>query len=96
MRKLHRKAIAADASFDPRTEPTTVKAGWDKIKDNLESGMRLHILNYSLELRSIVEANIQQAFVDILDNDVIDPLVSLKVSQDLFIHSSGQPDNRAI
>ena len=47
--------------------------------------MRLYILNYSLELRSIVEADIQQTFVDILDNDVINPLVSLKVSQDLFI-----------
>jgi hypothetical protein len=48
--------------------------------------MRLHILNYDLELRSIAEANVQQAFVDILDNDVINPLVSLKVSQGVFVH----------
>lgn len=46
----------------------------------------MHILNYGLELRSIAEANIQQAFVDILDNDVINPLVSLKASQGLFVH----------
>ena len=56
--------------------------------------MHLHILNYGLELRSIGEANIQQAFVDILDNDVINPLVSLKASQGLFVH--GQPYNGAI
>jgi hypothetical protein len=48
--------------------------------------MRLHILNYGLELRSIAEANIQQAFVDVLDNDVINPLVSLKASQGLFVY----------
>ena len=45
----------------------------------------MHILNYGLELRSIAEANIQQAFVDILDNDVIKPLVSLKASQVLLV-----------
>ncbi|KAF8273041.1 hypothetical protein EI94DRAFT_119251 [Lactarius quietus] len=65
LRKLHRKAKAVDVSFDPRTEPTTTRAGWDKIRDNLER-----------------EANIQQTFVDILDNDVIKPLVSLKERED--------------
>ena len=43
--------------------------------------MRMHIINYGLKLRSITEANIQQGFVDILGNDVIKPLVSLKASQ---------------
>ncbi|KAH9165418.1 hypothetical protein EDB89DRAFT_2246716 [Lactarius sanguifluus] len=61
LRKLHRKAKTVDASSDPRAEPTTTRAAWDKLRDNLEK-----------------EANTQQAFVDILENDVIKPLESLK------------------
>ncbi|KAI9460478.1 Rho GTPase activation protein [Lactarius psammicola] len=65
LRELHRKAKTVDASFDPRDEPTTTRATWDKIRDNLER-----------------EANTQQAFVDILDNDVIKPLATLKETED--------------
>ncbi|KAH8997410.1 hypothetical protein EDB92DRAFT_1420868 [Lactarius akahatsu] len=65
LRKLHRKAKTVDAAFDPRAEPTTTRATWDKIRDNLER-----------------EANTQQAFVDILDNDVIKPLTTLKETED--------------
>ncbi|KAH9044598.1 hypothetical protein EDB85DRAFT_471359 [Lactarius pseudohatsudake] len=65
LRKLHRKAKTVDAVFDPRAEPTTTRATWDKIRDNLER-----------------EANTQQAFVDILDNDVIKPLTTLKETED--------------
>ncbi|KAI9456978.1 hypothetical protein BJY52DRAFT_1187583 [Lactarius psammicola] len=63
LRKLHRKAKTVDASFDPRAEPTTTRAAWDEVRDNLEK-----------------EASAQQAFVDILDNDVIKPLTTLKES----------------
>ncbi len=42
--------------------------------------MRLHILNCGLEPTAVAEANTQQAFVDILDNDVIKPLTTLKAS----------------
>jgi hypothetical protein len=49
--------------------------------------MQLHILNYDVELRSNAEANIQQAFVDILDNDVIKPLVSSKASWGLLVRA---------
>jgi hypothetical protein len=42
----------------------------------------LHILRCGLEPTRVVEANTQQAFVDILDNDVIKPLRTLKVSQE--------------
>ncbi|KAH9065848.1 Rho GTPase activation protein [Lactarius vividus] len=66
LRELHRKAKTVDAAFDPRAEPTTTRATWDKIRDNLE--------------RATPEANTQQAFVDILDNDVIKPLTTLKAS----------------
>ena len=36
-------------------------------------------------LTTMAEANIQQAFADILDNDVIKPLAMLKASEDLFV-----------
>ncbi|KAH9031499.1 Rho GTPase activation protein [Lactarius pseudohatsudake] len=65
LRKLHRKATIVDASFDPRAEPTTTRAAWDKVRDNLEG-----------------EADAQQAFVDILENDVIQPLTNLKETED--------------
>ncbi|KAH9008371.1 hypothetical protein EDB85DRAFT_2283815 [Lactarius pseudohatsudake] len=67
LRKLHRKAKTIDASFDPRAEPTTTRAAWDTVRDDLR--------------RAVAEASTQQAFVDILDNDVIKPLRTLKVSQ---------------
>ena len=44
--------------------------------------MYLHILNRGLESTKIAEANTQQTFVDMLDNDVIIPLRVLKVSQE--------------
>jgi len=34
---------------------------------------------------AVAEANTQQAFVDILDNDVIKPLANLKASQELLV-----------
>ncbi len=60
---------------------------WDNVRDNLERGMRLHVLNCGLEPTAVAEANTQQAFVDILDNDVIKPLSVLKVSQEHFIRA---------
>lgn len=54
------------------------------MRDNLKNGMRLHSLDRVLELTGVPEANTQQAFVDILDNDVIKPLETLKVSQPRF------------
>ncbi|KAH9169280.1 hypothetical protein EDB89DRAFT_1985952 [Lactarius sanguifluus] len=69
LRKLHCEATAVDAPFDPRAEPTTTRAAWDKVRDSLE--------------RAVAEANTQQAFVDILDHDVIKPLATLKASQEL-------------
>ncbi|KAH8984616.1 hypothetical protein EDB92DRAFT_2105912 [Lactarius akahatsu] len=35
LRKLHRKAKTIDASFDPRAEPTTTRAAWDTVRDDL-------------------------------------------------------------
>ncbi|KAH9008445.1 hypothetical protein EDB83DRAFT_530461 [Lactarius deliciosus] len=78
LRKLHRKAKTVDASSDPRAEPTTTRTAWDKLRDNLEKGTHLCTLNRLLESTVVAEANTQQAFVDILDNDVIKPLESLK------------------
>ena len=80
MRKLHRKATTVDASFDARSEPTNTRVAWDRVRDNLENGMRLHILDRVLERPGVAEANTQQTFVDILDNDVIKPLKTLMVS----------------
>ncbi len=42
----------------------------------------MHILNCDLEPTAVAEARTKQAFVDILDNDVIRPLTTLKVSQE--------------
>ncbi|KAI9453211.1 Rho GTPase activation protein [Lactarius psammicola] len=47
LRKLHHKATVVDASFDTRAEPTTTRAAWDSVRDNLE--------------RDVAEANTQQA-----------------------------------
>ncbi|KAH9030232.1 hypothetical protein EDB83DRAFT_2554982 [Lactarius deliciosus] len=80
--KLHRKAKTIDASFDPRAEPTTTRAAWDTVRDDLRRGMHLHTLNFGLWLTTIAEASTQQAFVDILDNDVIKPLRTLKETKD--------------
>ena len=49
------------------------------MRDNLEKGMLLHILNRALEPTAFAEANAQQAFVDILNINVIKPLATLKV-----------------
>ena len=47
--------------------------------------MRLYILNGDLEPTGFTEVDTQQAFVDILENDVIKPLMKMKVGQgDLF------------
>ncbi|KAH9165433.1 hypothetical protein EDB89DRAFT_2076851 [Lactarius sanguifluus] len=85
LRRLHRKAKTVDASsFDPGAEPTTTRAAWDKVRDNLERGAGFRNLNPNcgLEPTVIAEAKTQQCFVDILDNDVIKPLVALKESTD--------------
>jgi hypothetical protein len=84
LRKLHRKTATVDASFDARFEPSNTRAAWDRVRDNLENGTQLHILDRALEPISVSEASTQQAFVDILDNDVIKPLKLLKVSQSWF------------
>jgi hypothetical protein len=47
--------------------------------------MRLCLLKCGLKPTDITEANTQQAFVDILDNDVIIPLIRLKVSEELLL-----------
>ncbi len=49
--------------------------------------MFAHILNCCLEPTVVAEANTQQAFVDILDNDVIGPLTTLKVSQEHLVQA---------
>ncbi|KAH9059290.1 Rho GTPase activation protein [Lactarius vividus] len=36
LRKLYRRAKTVDASFGPRTEPTTTRVAWDKVRDDLE------------------------------------------------------------
>ena len=84
MQKLYRKAKIVDASFDLRAEPTTARAAWDIVRDSLERGMR-RILKCGLKLTDITETNAQQAFVDILENDVIIPLVRLNVSEELLL-----------
>ena len=84
LRKLHRKAATVDAEFDARFEPTNTRAAWHRVRDLLGNGTHLHILDRVLEPISVSEASTQQAFVDILDNDVIKPLKSLKVGQAWF------------
>jgi len=46
--------------------------------------MHLHILNCGPEPTAVAAANTQQAFLDILDNNVIKPLGTLKASQELL------------
>jgi hypothetical protein len=76
-----------DASFDARFEPTNTRTAWDRLRDNMENGTHSHILDRVLGPISFSEANTQQAFVDILDNDVIKPLKSLKVGQAWFVRA---------
>ncbi|KAN0140294.1 hypothetical protein V8E53_002190 [Lactarius tabidus] len=70
LRRLHDKAKTIDASFDPRAEPSTTRAGWEKLRDNLEKGPT-----------AFAEANAKQAFVDILDTGVITPLSTFKTTR---------------
>ena len=84
MRKLHRKASDVDVSFDARFEPTNTRVAWDRVRDNLENGTHLHILDRVLEPISVSEASTKQTFVDILEKEVIEPLKSLKVGQAWF------------
>ncbi|KAH9024574.1 hypothetical protein EDB85DRAFT_2181507 [Lactarius pseudohatsudake] len=74
LRKLHRKAQTVDAAFDPRAEPTNTRVAWES--GGIQSETIL------TEPTSVAEASTQQAFVDILDNDVIKPLTTLKESED--------------
>jgi hypothetical protein len=85
LRKLHRKAKIVDASFDLRAEPTTTRIAWDNVRDSLERGMRLRLMNCSLKPTGVTEVNTQQAFVNILDNDVITRLIRLKVSEEILL-----------
>ena len=50
----------------------------------------MHILNCGLEPTAVAEANTQQAFVDILDNDVIKPLKNVEGKLGTS-RSGGQP-----
>ncbi|KAF8269723.1 Rho GTPase activation protein [Lactarius quietus] len=68
LRKLHQKANVIDASIDPRAVPTTTRAAWDEVRDSLE--------RVAWWPTAVAEANTQQAFVDILDNDIIRPLTT--------------------
>jgi hypothetical protein len=64
------------------------------MRNNLEKGMRLDILNCQCcpEPMAVAEANAQQAFVDVLDTGVISPLATFKVNESLLgVHLS---DNR--
>lgn len=67
-----------------------MRAAWDKLRDNLGRGMCLHILNCSWSPTGVAPtgADTQQAFVDILVNDVIKPLEMLKVSQEYIFWQS--------
>ena len=49
--------------------------------------MPFYILIHVLEPTVIAEASTQQTFVDILDSDVIKPLVTLKVSQEDLVQA---------
>jgi len=51
----------------------------------------LHILNRGSEPTAVAEANTQQAFVDILDDDVIKPLAMLKASHRKLLGSAEIP-----
>jgi hypothetical protein len=70
-----------DASFDPRAEPSTTRAAWEKVRDDLEQGMHLGIINCGPGPTAFAEANAKQAFVDILDTSVITPLATFKVNE---------------
>jgi hypothetical protein len=62
-----------------------MREAWEKVRDNLEKGMCLNILNFGLEPTPIAEANARQAFLDILDIDVVKPLATFYVNeQDLI------------
>ena len=84
LRKLHDKAKTVDASFDPHAEPSTTRAAWNTIRDNLERGMCFAHFKLLRGPTGIAEVNTQQAFVDILDKDVIEPLATFKVSKISF------------
>ena len=49
--------------------------------------MKLRILNGNMELKGFTEVDTKQAFVNILDDDVIKPLTRLKVGQEYLVRA---------
>jgi hypothetical protein len=58
------------------------------VRDSIEKGMHLNILNFFPEPTAVTEANAKQAFVHILDVDVIEPLATFKVNEQDLISTS--------
>ena len=85
LRSLHLKAYVADTSFDPRTEPTTTRAAWNKVRGNLERGTHAYIADQKVECSNVAESKARQVFVNTLDVDILKPLTALKVSQGFLI-----------
>ena len=50
------------------------------MRDNLERGVHFHMSNSGLVPTAIAEVSTKEAFVDVLENYVIKPLGTLKVS----------------
>jgi hypothetical protein len=51
------------------------------VRDSLEKGMRLNILNFFPEPTAVAEANAKQALLDTLDIGIIQPLATFKVNE---------------
>ncbi len=82
LRKLHYKAKATDAFFDPPVQPSTTKVAWNEVKDSLEHGAKQYdAMGYRPLLTTTTETRIRQTFMNTLTVDVINPLSTLKVCQ---------------
>jgi hypothetical protein len=82
--KLHHKATAIDSYFDARIEPDTSRATWNEVRDNVERGTSQHNLQRELRLTIVLETQAREAFLNTLTVDIINPLTTLKASDELL------------
>ena len=86
--RLHKKTKVTDVYLDHATEPSAVRQVWSEIRDGLERGGLIND-DACLPLFNIYmlgkEAQCRMAFVSALTVDVINPIISLKVS--IFLHA---------
>jgi hypothetical protein len=76
LHKVHAKWKALDSLHDERI-PSTVRRAWREVRDGLERGLLCSAPHHLSE--HIAEADTRRALFASMKNDVLSPLITLKV-----------------